>query len=234
MRIVDRAVHGEVLQLIDQAQRSLVLISPYFQPWDSLIRALERATLRGVAIVVIARGGPDKARQEQGVAQLRGRLAMVGYVERLHAKVYLSEHEALVTSMNLLGTSALDSEEIAVYLRQRDEPDPFGKVKVFCDRMIAQAEQDRLRSRVNPAAEEGRATKPDREPRRPRRARGSCIRCAEAVPLNLDKPLCGDCYSSWAQYENYEYPEKYCHACGDANKTTMAKPLCRPCFQQAS
>ena len=35
----------------------------------------------------------------------------------------------------------------------------------------------------------------------------------------------------WAQYEDSEYPEAYCHSCGKERDTTYDKPLCGSCFK---
>ena len=47
---------------------------------------------------------------------------------------------------------------------------------------------------------------------------------------DLDAPYCLDCYKVWAQYEDPDYPEKYCHTCGNRASTSMAKPECNSCY----
>jgi hypothetical protein len=59
---------------------------------------------------------------------------------------------------------------------------------------------------------------------------GHCIRCGDDIPLNPDRPLCGDCYKAWAKYENRDYKEAHCHVCGKERSTSFAKPLCRSCW----
>ena len=58
---------------------------------------------------------------------------------------------------------------------------------------------------------------------------GYCIRSGDGIPFNLGRPLCLDCYRKWAEYENRNYGEIYCHSCGNEAETTFAKPLCRTC-----
>ena len=41
-------------------------------------------------------------------------------VERLHSKIYLNEKQAIVTSMNLVKGSAVDSKEIAFLIQDAD------------------------------------------------------------------------------------------------------------------
>ncbi len=56
---------------------------------------------------------------------------------------------------------------------------------------------------------------------------GYCIRTGVAIPFNTARPFCYDAYQSWAQFENLDYPEKFCHATGKPShgKTSMRKPI---------
>ena len=60
---------------------------------------------------------------------------------------------------------------------------------------------------------------------------GLCIRCRGSVPLNPDRPFCGGCFRVWAEWENWDYSERFCHACGDDVETSRRKPLCEGCFR---
>ena len=59
---------------------------------------------------------------------------------------------------------------------------------------------------------------------------GHCIRCAKAIPLNADSPLCDDCYAIWAEIDDEDASENYCHSCGKDRETSYAKPLCTFCY----
>lgn len=56
---------------------------------------------------------------------------------------------------------------------------------------------------------------------------GYCIRTGEMIPFNPSKPLSEPAYWSWAQYENPNYKEKYCHKTGKPSngRTSMANPI---------
>jgi hypothetical protein len=60
---------------------------------------------------------------------------------------------------------------------------------------------------------------------------GYCMRCKEKTNFNPTKPLCYDCYQSWAVYQNYIYPENVCHCCGNDEDVSMSKPLCYHCYK---
>ena len=50
------------------------------------------------------------------------------------------------------------------------------------------------------------------------------IRIDEEIAFNPKRPFCYKAYKSWAKFENYDFPEKYCHKTGEASngKTSMA------------
>lgn len=56
---------------------------------------------------------------------------------------------------------------------------------------------------------------------------GYCIRTGEEIPYNPERPLSYDAYKTWAQFENYDYPENYCHKTGRNSRghTSMANPI---------
>jgi hypothetical protein len=56
---------------------------------------------------------------------------------------------------------------------------------------------------------------------------GFCIRTGEPIPYNPNRPLSDNAYRSWVQYENYDYPENYCHKTGKPSygKTSMRNPV---------
>ena len=59
-----------------------------------------------------------------------------------------------------------------------------------------------------------------------------CIRCKSILPFNPERPLCKACYAEWAEYENEDYEEDYCHFCGREKDVTFAKPVCYSCYKQ--
>lgn len=58
---------------------------------------------------------------------------------------------------------------------------------------------------------------------------GYCIRTGIPIDLDVARPLSYDAYLSWAQFENPDYPEKYCHICGKPARTTLRNPVCTLC-----
>ena len=56
---------------------------------------------------------------------------------------------------------------------------------------------------------------------------GYCIRTGEEIDFNPERPYSYNAYKIWAQFENYDYPENYCHKTGKKSngETCMANPI---------
>ena len=109
-RVTVQTTEQTFLDLIDRAEKRLVLLTYAAREVDSVIEALERADRRGVASIVIfetqMRGQPFNAEVVRRLKKMPG-LRPYGWPEReggasLHAKLVVADGErALVTSANL-------------------------------------------------------------------------------------------------------------------------------------
>lgn len=56
---------------------------------------------------------------------------------------------------------------------------------------------------------------------------GYCIRTGEEIPFNPERPMCYSAWKIWSIYEDYDYPENYCHKTGKKSngETSMGKPI---------
>jgi len=61
---------------------------------------------------------------------------------------------------------------------------------------------------------------------------GHCIRCQDSIKLDLEKPLCRDCFNVWSQFEDVYYSENYCIVCGEEHDSSFDKPSCYECYKQ--
>jgi hypothetical protein len=123
-------ISGEVLKLIGSTQKNLILVSAYFDPWDRLTSEIKLTTARpGTTVIMLLRGGAEQKKHEEAAKDFLALGVKVGYLKRLHAKVYINDSEAILTSMNLLRSSALDSWEMAVRIRASEDPAAFLKVR---------------------------------------------------------------------------------------------------------
>lgn len=114
-------ITGKILSLMDDAEKRLIIVSPYNtladkenRPWKKVTKCLQRAKERNVDISYFARKSEDH----------RG-LDMLGItptlIERLHAKMFLNDHYAILTSMNLVQASDEASLDFAAKTETEEE-----------------------------------------------------------------------------------------------------------------
>ncbi len=237
-----------LMETINRSQKWLFLVSPYLKPWGDLTNSIIDASQRRVAVTLVLRGAEKRGENEELAKPLVDRGVTVKFLDRLHAKLYVNESQAVITSMNLHRESLLDSWEAAVVLNGKEDRDAYEKVLSALqelDKKVAAQEKrlahvpaqpsPRAQSKVSspPASKSQSHTKKLEHPpigRAEVRSQGACIRCCTPVSLNLERPYCRSCFESWVKYENEDYPEKHCHKCGTVIATSMAKPLCRGCW----
>jgi phosphatidylserine/phosphatidylglycerophosphate/cardiolipin synthase-like enzyme len=66
------------------------------------------------------------------------------FCQNLHAKCYLNEHAAIITSMNLYDFSQVNNNEMGVYIEREVEPDLYRDAHDEAQRLIRVSEQVRL------------------------------------------------------------------------------------------
>ncbi|MBU8896957.1 hypothetical protein KRR26_15160 [Corallococcus sp. M34] len=218
---------SRLLSLIRDARDRVVLVSPYttLAAEDRVGRALSEALARKVKVMLFVREDdqtqPRKDWLEALQPLLKAGLKLYG-VPGLHAKLYLSESTALVTSLNLLASSFLNTIEVGLC---SDEKEAVKQAEAFIQReILPHARQSSERAKKPP-----RSSPPATAWRT--RTTGHCIRCAEEIALKADKPYCRDCYDEWADWGNPDYLDAFCHSCGVDHPSSMNKPLCRDCYR---
>lgn len=224
--VTDGGIFGRIRELLTGAKERVLLVAPYIDPSPDLVRQLREVLVRGVDLEIWFRH--DKLGEYRGddwFRDLSDAGAQFRTIENLHAKIYLFDKTYLVSSMNLTAPSWNGSREIGFVL-PADE-----SLAAEIEKYLQSLQRDgqdigerRSKSpgRKEPAARSRRAAA--------WQAEGHCIRCSTEIPFNPKRPYCADDYAEWAQYENDEYRDKYCHRCGESEGATMKHPLCRDCY----
>lgn len=219
----DHEIAPQIISLLDQSREWVVIVTPYLklETWGHVKNEIQKAIKGGVRITFLVRGSEERVSHDD-INWLLTQKVRVLEVENLHAKIYMSEKSTIVSSMNLHTFSAQNSREIALFIRSRDDV-----------ALVQSYVKDELMKIAKPVKSG------DTQPTKPRRTAhvvetGFCLRCRSVVLLDTDRPLCTDCYNEWAEYENEDYTERYCHLCGSHWDTSYARPLCRPCYDRVT
>ena len=232
-------ISAELEDIIRLAQDDIMLISPYLKVNQRLQDFIQDADRRRVRFTLIY-GKQDMNDSEWSWIE-RLTAKEICFVENLHAKCYLNESRAIITSMNLYEFSQQNNDEMGMLVTRAEEPELFRQIYDEAQRLRRNASLSRQGQGKPTGATTSQPTTGTRtmrrrtaEPSRVPKVSGHCIRCGEPIDFDANKPLCGQCYQIWARYADPDYAEKYCHRCGkEKSAISMGKPLCLPCFRQA-
>jgi len=212
--------------IIIDAQKSLVLLSPYLQISKTFHERLNDASSRGVRIQIIYGKDELKPNERNSLAYLKN--VELYYLENLHAKCYFNETRMVITSMNMYEFSEKNNREMGVLIDRRVDKDLFDKAVNETMSIIQSSEQIELKKAHRKLSNNGVFDNKERTSQK--HSLAYCIRCETRIGYDPSRPYCVDCYGIWAQWQNPDYPENVCHRCGEYEQTTIVKPQCYKCF----
>jgi phosphatidylserine/phosphatidylglycerophosphate/cardiolipin synthase-like enzyme len=215
--------------IIIDAKAKLILVSPYLQISKTFYERLKDASSKGVAIKIIYGKDELKPNERNSLADLKN--VELFYFENLHAKCYFNENKMVITSMNMYEFSEKNNREMGVLIDRVNDKELFDKAVSETLSILKSSEQIPLRKATRQIQTD--LSKPivgKSKTNYKQQVRGYCIRCEERINYDPEKPYCANCFTVWAQYENFDYLENVCHRCGEYEISTMAKPQCYNCF----
>ena len=113
------AVNYYLEELIKNAQERLVLISPYLKVNDRIRELIEDKNRLKIDIRIIY--GKSELQPDE-VAWLKSlEFVRISYCHNLHAKCYLNEKEAIITSLNLYDFSQVNNNEMGVFISREND-----------------------------------------------------------------------------------------------------------------
>lgn len=217
--------------IVKQANEWLLIITPYLNVAERIKGSVKEADRRGIDIHVVYRKIRPEEKEWLKSTQIR-----TSVCDNLHAKCYLNESAALLTSMNLYEHSQVNNYEMGVLVTRQDDGDLY-------DRILE--ESVRISGDMEEIPEPATTPSPTEEVAIPTHSiaqtkgvtietpqSGFCIRCKTAIPPSPAQPYCRGCFGSWNRFKNPDYEEKFCHICGADNGTTKNKPACLSCYRK--
>jgi phosphatidylserine/phosphatidylglycerophosphate/cardiolipin synthase-like enzyme len=225
-------------ELIKSTTDRLILISPYLQFTDRIKEHLKNLNIQKRDIRIVYRENKLQTDEQNWLAEQVG--IRTSLCKNLHAKCYLNESEAIITSMNLYEFSQMNNNEMGVHLTKTDDTDLYKAAYEEVQRLLTISEEIMVTVRtVAPAGRE----KPERKaveartaaPKGNGKPKGFCIRTGVEIPFNVERPLSYDAYKSWSKYSDPNYAEKFCHFSGEPSngETSVAKPILKKNWAKA-
>ena len=233
-------ISGHIERIIREADEFLEIISPYLNGMSPLIqrRIKSKCQEHQVSVLIIYRHEKKQsANTEEWLSSMPNVFA--GFCENLHAKCYMNEKEALITSLNLTEYAQANNYEMGMLVSSDTEFDLYKSIYDEANQIsqastrvyepewskISRLEGERLRreQQLESTSEEQQASLPKF---------GFCLRCGAEIPCSPERPYCNSDYRTWARFKDESYEEKRCHTCGSDHSSSMAKPLCLSCFRK--
>ena len=114
--------------LINEASTFILLISPYLKIHSRLQKIIESKIKKSsVAIIIVCRSR-DLDNATKLWLKTNDKIHCC-FVENLHAKCYLNENEAILTSMNLYDYSMVNNVEFGISIKKEEDGQEYEKIK---------------------------------------------------------------------------------------------------------
>jgi hypothetical protein len=228
-------VTAALRKLILDTKLYLYLISPYVQLSDRSKELLKEVdSVPGIKITFFCRKDGKISMDDLNFLQMKLQNVQVYEIKNLHAKCYLNENTAIITSMNLYQFSQENNREMGIKVEKSD-----GAVydAIYKEIMSLDKSKEKIQFRAVSEKEEVQIKKSAQKENIQQKKHvssdlGFCIRCGVEIPLNPNDPLCSKDFKSWSRWENRDFPEKYCHICGKESEQSVAKPVCISCYKK--
>ena len=129
------AAYSEIENIINRAEKKLVMVSPYVRLPRVLSQKLFHAgQSRGVHVIIVCRK-KDLLPDEHATFKKMSWLEVLDQ-PNLHAKCFYNEKSMVITSLNLHGSSLVSNREISVQLTRESDPEAFHDATAEVESMI--------------------------------------------------------------------------------------------------
>ncbi len=225
-------------ELIKGTKDRLILISPYLQFTDRIKEHLSNLNIQKRDIRIVYRENKLQLEENNWLESQIGIRTSV--CKNLHAKCYINENEAIITSMNLYEFSQQNNNEMGIYLSKANDSELYTSTLDEVQRLLTISEEIRVSVKKvtasTPPKEESRNFKVENAKIKSNdRPMGYCIRTGVTIPFNVERPMSYDAFKSWSKYSDAEYPEKFCHFTGESSngETSVSRPILKKNWKMA-
>jgi len=124
--IKTQGISNKISEIIENAEEYCFLVSPYLKIWKHLDTSFKMAVDKKIRIIFFLRENPSiyKNKNKEKIKNIlnfnKDYNFDIIFIKNLHAKIYLNEKEALITSMNLYDVSVYNNLEIGILIHNKD------------------------------------------------------------------------------------------------------------------
>ena len=129
-------------ELVKNTSDRLILISPYLQFHKRIKDHLENLNVQKKDIRIIYRENKLQVEESNWLESQIG--IRTSLCNSLHAKCYLNENEAIVTSMNLYSFSQQNNDEMGIHVTKTNDPELYNDIFAEVQRLLTISEEIRI------------------------------------------------------------------------------------------
>ncbi|MCX6258256.1 MAG: phospholipase D family protein [Bacteroidia bacterium] len=224
-------------KLIKGTNDRLILISPYLQFNERIKEQITNLNIQKRDIRIVYRENKLQLEENNWLENQIG--VRTSICKNLHAKCYLNENEAIITSMNLYEFAQQNNNEMGIYISKEQDQDLYNAALEETQRLLRISEEIRVTVKKvtvdTPNKTEKQVEIKSSNTKSPNKLTGFCIRTGVSIPFNIEKPMCYDAFKAWNKYGDPDYPEKYCHFSGEPSngETSVSKPILKKNWKKA-
>lgn len=225
-------------ELIKGTKDRLILISPYLQFTDRIKEHLSNLNIQKRDIRIVYRENKLQLEENNWLESQIG--IRTSLCKNLHAKCYINENAAIITSMNLYEFSQQNNNEMGIWLTKADDADLYNATLEEVQRLLTISEEIRVTVKKVTADTPPKTEKKSVEPKQSisktsDKLTGFCIRTGVPIPFDIEKPLSYEAYKKWNEYGDPDYAEKFCHFSGEPSdgETSVRQPILKKNWKKA-
>lgn len=120
-----QAISSELNKLIKEAKKKIILVSPFLQTSDLLRETLNAKIAKSKLEEFTLIYRPEKIKKDE--INWYNKFESISMIEKsnLHAKCYLNEEKAIITSMNLYQYSQQNNIEMGILITKKDDLEAY-------------------------------------------------------------------------------------------------------------
>ena len=206
--LTTKGIAAEIENIIRLANEFIYIITPYEKIDDSFLRRLKVAQNKNVLISFVMRKRDNNNIEIEKLKSLTK--VSFSQLENLHAKCYMNENTAIITSMNLYDYSIKNNFEMGIKIKKTDSEKLFAEIlnesKIIIDNSekIDFNKQDKSIT-ILPSSYSFNEKS------------SYCICCGNIIESISTVPLCIECSKIWCKWIDKKLKEPFCLSCGKKN-----------------
>lgn len=220
-------------ELIKGTKDRLILISPYLQFTDRIKEHLSNLNIQKRDIRIVYRENKLQPEENNWLESQIG--IRTSLCKNLHAKCYINENEAIITSMNLYEFSQQNNNEMGIWITKTQDADLYNATLEEVQRLLTISEEIRVTVKKVTADTPSKAETKQSNNKTSGKTTGFCIRTGVPIPFDIEKPLSYEAYKKWNEYSDPDYAEKFCHFSGEPSngETSVRQPILKKNWKKA-